>query len=154
MSLFVNYNDSRFIDIAQKIFEEQFRRDPKLKAQLDNRSKKLMYDNVVYNISHLMTAVYFSDEKIFENYALWMYELLCNLMKDFDSDRIMQMMVDHYTITAEVLEADAKEMFSEKELEKAVDYLKIAINVTKEAVTNIELSSSFGKKLCLLNQKM
>ena len=43
---------------------------------------------------------------------------------------------------------------SEKELEKAVDYLKIAINVTKEAVTNIELSSSFGKKLCLLNQKM
>lgn len=109
MSLFVNYNDSRFIDIAQKIFE---------------------------------------------NYALWMYELLCNLMKDFDRDRIMQMMVDHYTITAEVLEADAKEMFSEKELEKAVDYLKIAIKVTKEAVTNIELSSSFGKKLCLLNPKM
>lgn len=66
MSLFVNYsNDSRFIDIAQKIFEEQFRRDPKLKAQLDNRRKKLMYDDVVYNISHLMTAVYFSDEKIF-----------------------------------------------------------------------------------------
>ena len=145
MSLFVNYNDSRFIDIAQKIFEEQFRRDPKLKVQLDNRRKKLMYDDVVYNISHLMTAVYFSDEKIFQNYALWVYDLLCNLMKDFDRDRIMQMMVDHYTITAEVLEADAKEMFSEKELEKAVDYLKIAIKVTKEAVTNIELSDSFEK---------
>ena len=41
MSLFVNYNDSRFIDIAQKIFEEQFRRDLKLKVQLDNRRKKL-----------------------------------------------------------------------------------------------------------------
>ena len=66
MSILMNYTDKRFIEIAQMIFEEQFRRDPKLEIEMDERRKKLMYDDVIYNISFLLTAVHFNDHKIFE----------------------------------------------------------------------------------------
>jgi len=33
----MNYNDKKFIEIAQLIFDEQFRRDPKLEKELDDR---------------------------------------------------------------------------------------------------------------------
>ncbi len=144
MSLLMNYNDHRFIEIAQLIFQEQFRRDPKLYREMDERRRRLMYEDVVYNISFLMTSVYFSDVKIFEGYAIWIYELLCNLMKDLDRDRIMVQMTDHYRIMSEILAGHAQDILTEEELEKVSRYLDLAIVATENAVTDIEHSSSFN----------
>ncbi|MDR7870684.1 MAG: cobalamin-dependent protein [Tissierellaceae bacterium] len=143
MSLLMNYNDTRFINIAQIIFEEQFKRDPKLEQEMDERRKKLMYDDVVYNISYLSTAIYFNDAKIFEEYAIWLYELLCNLMKDLGRDRIMIQMIDHYIIMSEILEKEASDILSKEELVKAQKFLERAIKVTKEAALNVPLTTSF-----------
>ena len=143
MSLLMNYEDQRFTRIAQMVFEEQLRRDPGLERQMDERRKKLMYDDVVYNLSFLMTSVYFSDGRIFEGYARWLYELLCNLMKDLDRDRVMELMTGHYRVMSEILAAHAPEILTGDELEKAAEYLDLAIEVTTEAVTDIELSTSF-----------
>ncbi len=44
----MNYSDPRFIKIAQRVFEEQFIRDPKLDKEMDERRKSLMYDDVIY----------------------------------------------------------------------------------------------------------
>ena len=143
MSLLMNYNDQRFIEIAQLIFDEQFRRDPKLEREMDDRRKRLMYDDVIYNISYLMTAVHFSDSKIFEGYALWVYELLCYLMKDLDRDRIMEHMTDHYEIMSEILNSHGRDLLTEDEREKITDYLSIAIELTKRAVTDVPLTETF-----------
>ena len=143
MTILLNYNDNRFVEIAKIVFQEQFRRDPRLEFEMDNRRKKLMYDDVVYNISFLMTAVHFSDKKIFEGYAKWIYELLCNLMKDLDRDRIMVQMADHYRIMAEILGSHGKDLLSEDEIERAKEYLESAIRVTEDAVTDLSYSSSF-----------
>ena len=143
MSLLMNYTDQRFVEIAQKVFQEQFKRDPQLETELDERRKRLMYEDVVYNISYLMTAVHFSDGKIFEGYAVWIYELLCNLMKDLDRDRIMEHMNDHYRILSEILNDYSEALLTEEELNKAADYLNRAIAVTEKAVTKVTLSSDF-----------
>jgi methanogenic corrinoid protein MtbC1 len=143
MSLLMNLNDQKFIKIAQLVFDEQFKRDPKLETELDERRKRLMYDDVIYNISFLMTSVYFGDGKIFEGYALWIYELLCNIMKDLDRDRLMQHMTDHYAILAEVLTSHAKGVLGEEDVKKAQEYIDRAIRATKNAVSNVPLSSSF-----------
>lgn len=143
MSLLMNYSDSRFTKIAQYVFEEQFRQDPKLETELDERRKRLMYDDVIYNISYLMTAVRFRDSKIFEGYAVWIYELLCNLMKDRDRDRIMEYMNDHYRILGEALKAEKSGLMSPEEISLSVKYLNRAIEVTSEAVTRIPHSPSF-----------
>ncbi|MCR3956931.1 MAG: hypothetical protein NUK57_11600, partial [Gudongella sp.] len=143
MSLLMNYNDQRFIEIAQLIFEEQFRRDPKLEKEMDDRRKRLMYNDVIYNISYLMTAVHFSDSKIFEGYALWIYDLLCHIMKDLDRDRIMEHMTDHYKIMSEILNSHGRDLLTEDELGKITEYLSIAIEVTKKAVTDVPLTENF-----------
>jgi len=143
MSLLMNFNDPRFVAIAQRIFQEQFRRDPKLEREMDERRKRRMYDDIIYNISFLMTSIHFSDQKIFQGYAKWIYELLCNLMKDFDRDRIMVMMTDHYRIMDEIFKSDARDLLTEDEIEKASRYLHAAITATEEAVTDITLSRAF-----------
>ncbi|NBG87778.1 cobalamin B12-binding domain-containing protein [Isachenkonia alkalipeptolytica] len=143
MSLLMNYADERFVEIAQKVFTEQFKRDPQLEDEMDERRKKLMYDDVVYNISYLMTAVYFKDQKIFEGYAIWIYELLCNLMKDLDRDRIMTQMNDHYRILSEILNQEGEALLSEEEQETATAYLNLAIEVTEKAETKIRYSTQF-----------
>lgn len=139
----MNYNDPRMLEAAQKIFEEQFKRDPKLEKEMDDRRKQLMYDDVVYNLGFLLTAVYFEDDRIFKDYSIWIYELLCNLMKDLDRDRIMKQMVHHYKIMAEIIETDLKELLSEKEIEISIKFLKSASKTIEKSVTNVELSSSF-----------
>lgn len=143
MSLLMNHNDPRFVAIAQRVFQEQFRRDPKLAQEMDERRKRRMYDDVVYNISFLMTSVHFSDKMIFEGYAKWIYTFLCNLMKDIDRDRIMVMMTDHYKIMDEIFKAEATDLLTEDEIGKASLYLHAAIEATENAVTDIPLSSAF-----------
>ncbi len=145
MSLLMNHNDQRFIEIAQMVFQEQFKRDPQLESEMSERRKRLMYDDVVYNINFLMTSVYFSDVKIFEGYAKWIYELLCNIMKDLDRDRIMVQMTDHYRILDEILNSKGPGFLTEDEIKKATDYLEAAIQVTQKAVTDITLSTTFSE---------
>lgn len=69
MSILMNTSDYRYIEISQTVFQEQFRRDPKLELEMDERRKRLMYEDVVYNISFLMTAVSLKDERVFTEYA-------------------------------------------------------------------------------------
>jgi MerR family transcriptional regulator, light-induced transcriptional regulator len=87
--------------------------------------------------------VHFSDKKIFEGYAKWVYELLCNLMKDIDRDRIMVIMTDHYRIMDEIFKADARDLLTEEETGKASLYLHAAIEATEKAVADISVSSVF-----------
>ncbi|MHB8097311.1 MAG: cobalamin B12-binding domain-containing protein [Erysipelotrichaceae bacterium] len=143
MSLLMNYNDPRYIEIARLVFEEQFKRDVRLDKEMDERRKRLMYDDVFYNLSFLLTAIHFKDVMIFEGYAKWIYELLCNLMKDLDRDRIATQMVEHYQILSEVLTLKAEGLLSKEELNLADDYLKRGIKITCEAITEIEHSETF-----------
>lgn len=143
MSLLMNYNDPTMLAVAQKVFEEQFKRDPKLNTELDTRRKQLMYDDVVYNMSFLLTATYFDDDTIFAEYSVWIYELLCNLMKDLDRDRIMQQMVDHYAIMAEIMASDLSSILKPEEIKIASKLLNAGAEAIKNAVTNVPLSSVF-----------
>ena len=98
MSLLLSGIEAKLITLAQKIFDRQFELDSKLVIEMDERRKQLMFQDILYNFSFLTTAVNLQDENIFSNYALWLFELLCNLMKDIDRDRIKDQMVDHYRI--------------------------------------------------------
>ena len=113
-----------------------------MEQELDERRKRLMFEDVVYNISYLMTSVQFKDEKIFQGYALWIYELLCNLMKDRDRDRIKEYMNDHYRIMAEAFQTSTG-LLTPEEILLTSEFLELAIKSTADAVTQIPHSASF-----------
>ena len=139
MSLLLSTVDPKLISLAQKIFDRQFEKDEKLFQEMDERRKQLMFQDILYNFSFLTTAVQLKDKMIFSNYAVWLYELLCNLMKDIDRVRIMQQMVDHYAI----LSTFTQELFSEDKACLAQTYIDAAILETQKAVDNIEVSEQF-----------
>jgi methanogenic corrinoid protein MtbC1 len=141
MSLLLSGVDPKLITLAQKIFDRQFEKDPKLALELDERRKQLMFQDILYNFSFLTTSVELKDCKIFTNYAVWLYELLCNLMKDLDRVRVMQQMVDHYAI----LKVFTKELFSIEQASLADTYIEAAIEETKNAVDCFEVSEEFLK---------
>ena len=126
MSLLLSGIDPKLITLAQKVFDRQFATDSKLSLEMDERRKQLMFQDILYNFSFLTTAVNLQDENIFSNYAVWLFELLCNLMKDLDRDRIKDQMVDHY----HVLSLFADELFNSEQVDLAKSYLQKAIPVT------------------------
>lgn len=143
MSLLTSLNEPKILQLAQRIYAEQFIRDPKLEIEYDDRRKKLMYEDILYNISFLMTAVHFSDEIIFTSYARWLYDLLCNLMGDLDRDRIMTHMNDHYIILSDMIHELPEDIISKDEISKAENYLARAIEATQDAVSDVPLSDTF-----------
>lgn len=143
MSLMTSLNDPRVLQLAQKVYADHFAYDPKLELEYDDRRKKLMYEDILYNISFLVTAVHFSDEKIFTSYARWLNELLCNLMPDLDRVRIMTQMKDHYRILSRTLVDLPSELLNADEIESAHRYIQTAIEITDEVVTDVPLSDQF-----------
>nr|WP_319473007.1 cobalamin-dependent protein [uncultured Sphaerochaeta sp.] len=140
MSLLLPDIDPRRISLAQKIFDQQFEQDPRLEQEMDDRRKRLMFQDILYNFDFLSTAVQIGDEKLFTNYAVWLYELLCNLMKDIDRDRIMNQMVNHY----EILKTFSDKLFEEETMiASAKTILDAAIDATELAMDNYRVSEAF-----------
>ena len=141
MSLLLNSVDPKLITLAQKIFDQQFDQDPQLGQEMDERRKQLMFQDILYNFNFLTTAVTLEDEQIFSSYAIWLFELLCNLMKDLDRDRIKDQMVHHY----QILGTFSDQLFSPDKAGLARKYLEKAISLTEAAVDDYPLSEQFLK---------
>ncbi len=97
--------DEPLNQLAKKVFDRQFELDPILEQEYDGRQKRLMFNDILYNLGYLDTAMKFNDERIFIDYAVWIYQLLCYLMKNLDRTRIKDHMVLHYRILNEALSA-------------------------------------------------
>ena len=142
MSLLKTLDDPKTKEIAREVFERQFRQDPRLEEEYDDRRKSLMYEDIIYNLSFLDTAVRFDDPDIFRDYSVWIFHLLRNLMKDLHPDRVKDHMLDHYRILGEVL--------SEKkpEIEQAgvAQCLEAGIAVIREIDVPYPLSHRFQEE--------
>ncbi len=80
--------DPKRIVLAQEIFDRQVAEDPSLVEEMDDRRRHLMFQDILYDFSYLSTAVRLQDEMVFASYAVWLYEVLCTMMKDMDRYRI------------------------------------------------------------------
>lgn len=139
MSLLNTANDLELHKLAQKIYDRHFQLDPELEQKYDDRSKQLMFQDIVYNLGYLKTAVLLEDDKLFPNYASWLFELLCGLMKHSDREQIKDQMIIHYSILSQM----APEIFPVDEVAKAREYLQQAMDVTENAVVNMNFSDWF-----------
>lgn len=139
MSLLMNNEDPKLTSIAKKVYNNQFEKDPRLEKEYDDRRKKLMYKDILYNLGYLDTAIQFNDRKIFGDYAIWIYQLLCYIMKDLDRNRIKEQMITHY----EILNESLKGVLSETEGVKGAEYIQYAIELTKKEAIEFNVSNKF-----------
>ena len=132
--------DEKVNRLARIIYDKHFELDPKLDVEYDDRRKRLMYEDILYNLSYLDTAMKFNDDKIFSDYAVWLYQLLCNLMKNLERERIKEHMVLHYQILHNVLQ----ETLPEEEAQKASHHIRNAIEATENEAIQFQVSERFA----------
>ena len=103
MSLLPIDRGSEFQKLTDKIFDRQFQLDPALGEELCQTAKKKMYQDVRYNLDLIITALELGDDKIFESYARWLFQLLCPLMRYCTGARIRDQLVMHYSLLGDCL---------------------------------------------------
>lgn len=103
MSLLFQDMPDNMIALSRKIYEKHFELDPKLEDEYDNTQKRLMYNDILFNLGYLDTAVRLQDEKIFTEYCVWLYRLLCSLMKDLGREKVRDQVTDHFSVMGSVI---------------------------------------------------
>ncbi len=139
MSLLFYNTSEKVISLSKKVFNRHFEIDPQLKLDYDDRRKSLMYEDILYNMSYLNIAIEFDDDKIFTEYSIWLYHLMCNLMKDLSKDRIKDQMITHY----ELLKVALAEILPEDEFDIAIKHLSSAIMATEAEAKDFKQSVRF-----------
>ncbi len=103
MSLLVLNNNNQLMEVTQKIFDKQFDKDEKLSDELSERRKRLMMQDIYYNIDALDAAVINDSEDIMNNYTTWLMGLLSYRMKDLGTKRVKEHMSMHFEVLKETL---------------------------------------------------
>lgn len=126
MNLIVQNVDDKLKKIARKVYEQQLGLDPKLHQYYNEQQKRVMYNDIIYNLEILVVALKFSDGRLFRVYAVWIYQLFCSQIKNVDRKGIRDQMILHYELLGDALSAE----LPENQMKKARKYLSEAIRVT------------------------
>ncbi|MDW7668827.1 MAG: cobalamin-dependent protein [Bacillota bacterium] len=129
MSLLVLNNNSQLMEVTQKIFNKQFEKDIKLKEELSERRKRLMMQDIYYNIDALDSAVKNDSDNIMNDYTTWLMGLLAYRMKDLGTQRVKEHMRMHFEILKETL---LEVVDDENYVKKASVYIDNSINIIDE----------------------
>lgn len=140
MSLLFQNISEDIIDLSRKIYEKHFELVPGLEDEYDNTQKRLMYNDILFNLGYLDTAVRLQDEKIFTEYSVWLYRLLCHLMKGLSRERIRDQMTGHFSVMKSAVLEDP--FFYERE--KAAGFIDLAIEATVRDCDEYSESEDFS----------
>ncbi|MGD9676935.1 MAG: B12-binding domain-containing protein [Vulcanibacillus sp.] len=138
MSLFRYESLENNYKLASKIYDRYLTRLPSLQNEYSDAQKRSMYNDIIYNLEHLQAAIKLQDGKIFEDYALWLFQLLCHFIKNIDENILKEQMIVHYEIIEEVL----KEDLSDESYQLAKKYLERAVEFTKSSIKEQESIST------------
>jgi len=141
MSLLFLDSSEQTAALARNVYNRQFAEDARLESEYDDRRKREMYNDILFNLSYLETAMEHDDDRVFNNYAVWIYYLLCHFMKELDKERIRDHMVNHY----EILKEELLKTLPEGKGRKATHHLDRAIEATKTACAEFDPSFPFTR---------
>lgn len=122
MSLLFQDLPEEIISLSKKVYDKHFETDPKLADEYDNRQKRMMYNDILYNLGYLNAAVRLGDERLFTDYSVWLYRLLCHLIKNLSRERIRDQMTLHFKVMKAAVLEDP--FFYERE--KAAELIDLA----------------------------
>lgn len=127
MSSLLQIRSEKASEYAEKAFKIQFDLNPEMANTYTERQRRLMFEDILYNLSYLEVALKFDDPKIFTDYTRWLYQLLCNLSKNDQESRFQNhhRLKQHYEILMSVY-SDAK---SENQPQNASNMITKGIEV-------------------------
>lgn len=95
MSLLWMDYEAEFRALSDAAFQQECAEHPAYYASLTERIKNIIYRDTRYNVDFLYTSYVLGDDKIMEDYAAWLYQLLVPLFTDQTPAQTADYVVDH-----------------------------------------------------------
>ena len=95
MSLLWMEYENEFQNLVDNAFQRSCQEDPAYYDGLTPRVKRIIYRDTRYNIDFLYTAFLLGDDKIMEDYAVWLYQLMASVLKTIPSDTVAEYVIEH-----------------------------------------------------------
>ncbi len=140
MGLLVHDFPLEFHKVAEEVFFRHLGADPLIKDAYDDYRKRKLYEDTLHNLSFLHTASELEDDKIFRDYAVWLYELLARLMRDIPEEKLKEQIIKHYGFLSEAI----GKVLGEERRAHYKPFLEAAVRSTKKA-TLAEKKSAFSR---------
>lgn len=96
MSLLWMEYEKEFQDLTDSAFLHEQKDNADYFATLNKRVQKIIYRDTRYNVDFLYTAYVLGEDKIVEDYAVWLYELLNSVFKNRTASETADYVIRHF----------------------------------------------------------
>ncbi len=95
MSLLWMEHEKKFQKLVDTAFEYEQKGRPEYFAGLSKKVQNIIYRDTKYNVDFLYTAYALGDEKIMENYSLWLFRLLASVFENRSLAETSDYVIEH-----------------------------------------------------------
>lgn len=95
--LWMDYEED-FQRLAEDAFRRACQEDPAYYNALSPRVRKIIYRDTRYNINFLYTAFLLDDDKVIQDYARWLYQLMASVLPAAVAPHTEQYVLEHLAI--------------------------------------------------------
>ena len=95
MSLLWMEYENEFQNLVENAFQRSCTEDPAYYDGLPPRIRQIIYRDTRYNIDFLYTAYLLGDDKIMEDYAVWLYQLMASVLKQIPTATVAEYVIEH-----------------------------------------------------------
>ncbi len=90
--------ETEFQELAEASFQREKDENPAYYASLSPRTSKIIYRDTRYNIDFLYTAWLLHDDKIMQDYAVWLYQLMASVLHEQTPAQTAHYVVEHFDV--------------------------------------------------------
>lgn len=90
MSLLWMEYENEFEHLVEASYERESHAKEEYFRSISERARKIIYRDTRYNIDYLYTAFVLGEEKVMNNYAIWLYELMVGIHKSWATPEQMR----------------------------------------------------------------
>lgn len=123
MSLLWMEHEKKFQELVDTAFSYEREGRPEYFSKLSKRVQKIIERDTKYNVDFLYTAYALNDDKIMENYALWLFRLMASV---FSERRSLSETADYVIEHLEFIERAVKDKIGPEEQTHLLKLLEIA----------------------------
>ncbi len=117
MSLLWMDYEEEFRNLVDAAYECEYKAKEKYFSKLPKRVQKIIYRDTRYNVDFLYTAYTLKDVKVMEKYAVWLFELMDGILKQFTREQTAEYVIEHLEAIKQgieqVVSADKKQELAE-----------------------------------------
>lgn len=95
MSLLWMDYEEEFQNLVDAAYQCEYNANVEYFSRLPKRVQKIIYRDTRYNVDFLYTAYVLKDAMVMEKYAVWLFELMAGIMKQFTRERTAKYVIEH-----------------------------------------------------------